>query len=79
MNYIKWRRSPPTSMGQATCNAFSADGAASNQAAEMMARSALENGSSQSNGALMRASPLGVALFNHDDDTIARFACELQF
>ena len=76
-NYIKRRRSPPTSMGQATRNAFSADGAASSRAAEMMARSALEYGGSQSNGVLMRASPLGIALFNQGDDTIANFSSEL--
>lgn len=75
--YIKWRRSPPTSMGQATCNAFTAD-RASNQAPGMMARSALENSSSQSNRALMWASPLGIALSNQDDDTIGRFGCEPQ-
>lgn len=43
----------------------------------MMARSALEYGGSQSNGVLMRASPLGIALFNQGDDTIANFSSEL--
>lgn len=75
-NYIRWRQSPPMSLGSTTSKAFTAGNARNNQAAEMIARSALENGSSQSNGALMRASPLGIALHNRDDDTIARFAGE---
>ncbi|KAK9839112.1 hypothetical protein WJX74_009748 [Apatococcus lobatus] len=73
-NYIKWRHVPPTSMGRATQNAFSADPAQRHQAAEMLARTAVLNAGSEANGALMRASPLGIALHNLKDDHIASIA-----
>ena len=74
-NYIRWRRSPPTSMGRATSHAFTADDGG-NQAAEMLSRSAMLNGSAESNGALMRAAPLGIALHQCDDSEIASIAGE---
>lgn len=61
-------------MGQATKNAFSADPALPYQAAEMLTRAALLNGSSEANGALMRACPLGVALHNLNAGHIASIA-----
>ena len=75
-NYIKWRGSPPTSMGRATSHAFSANPKDEHQASEMMARSALLNQSAESNGALMRAAPLGIALQMFEDAEIASIAGE---
>ena len=76
-SYIDWAQSGPFDIGQATSNALRISGSELNGAAKSASlAAALHNQNSKANGALMRASPLGVVTVGLSEQVAVRIAME---
>lgn len=76
-SYIDWAHSDPFDIGQATSNALRISGSELNGAAKSASlAAAMQNQNSKANGALMRASPLGVVAAALSEQVAVRIAME---